>query len=61
MLTNPEDPDSFVRQALGSPVTILETIETNDEENPVWVKIRILYQDTEIIGYSSKTYIRIPE
>jgi hypothetical protein len=61
VLTNPEDPDSFVRQALGSPVTILETIETNDEENPVWVKIRILYQDTEIIGYSSKTYIRIPE
>lgn len=61
VLTNPEDPDSFVRQALGSPVTILETIETNDEENPVWVKIRITYQDTEIIGYSSKTYIRIPE
>lgn len=61
VLTNPADPDSFVRQALGSPVTILETIETDDAENPVWVKIRITYQDTEIIGYSSKAYIRIPE
>lgn len=60
VLTNPDDPSSFVRQALGSPVTILETIETDDPENPVWVKIRITYQDTEIVGYSSKTYIRIP-
>lgn len=60
VLTNPDDPSSFVRQALGSPVTILETIETEDPENPVWVKIRITYQDTEIVGYSSKTYIRIP-
>jgi len=61
VLTNPDDPDSFVRQALGSPVTILETIETDDPENPVWVKIRITYQGTEIIGYSSKTYIRMAE
>ena len=60
VLTNPDDPNSFVRQALGSPVTILETVETDDPENPVWVKIRITYQDTEIVGYSSKTYIRIP-
>jgi len=61
VLTNPEDPSSFVRQALGSPVTILETVETDDPENPVWVKIRITYQGTEIIGYSSKTYIRTAE
>lgn len=60
VLTNPDDPNSFVRQALGSPVTILETIETDDPANPVWVKIRITYQDTEIVGYSSKTYIRTP-
>ena len=59
VLMDPSDPDSFVRQALGSPVTVLETIETNDPENPVWLKIRILYADREIIGYSSKTYIRL--
>ncbi len=59
VLLDPADPDSFVRQALGSPVTILETIETGDEENPVWVKVRITYANREIIGYCSKTYIRM--
>lgn len=59
VLMNPEDPASFVRQALGSPVTVLESIETGDPENPVWLKIRIVYQGQEIIGYSSKTYIRL--
>ena len=59
VLLDSSDPDSFVRQALGSPVTVLETIETGDPENPVWLKIRITYGDREIIGYSSKTYIRL--
>ena len=59
VLMDPSDPDSFVRQALGSPVTVLETIETGDPENPVWLKIRITYGNREIIGYSSKTYIRL--
>lgn len=59
VLLDPSDPDSFVRQALGSPVTVLETIETGDKDNPVWVKIRITYADREIEGYSSKKYIRL--
>lgn len=61
ILVDPADPDSFVRQALGSPVTVLETVETGDSENPVWVKIRIRYHDREFIGYSSKTYIRMQD
>lgn len=59
VLMDPSDPDSFVRQALGSPVTVLETVETGDPENPVWLKIRISYADREIVGYSSKNYIRL--
>lgn len=56
---DPSDPDSIVKQALGSPVTVLETIETGDAANPVWVKVRITYGDREIIGYSSRRYIRL--
>ncbi len=59
VLFDPADPDSFVRQALGSPVTVLERAETDDPENPVWLKIRIQYLEKEIIGWSSKTYIRL--
>ncbi|MBR5570852.1 MAG: hypothetical protein IKW10_08200 [Oscillospiraceae bacterium] len=59
VLMDPFDPNSFVRQAQGSPVTVLETITTGDPENPVWLKIRITYANREIIGYSSKTYIRL--
>ncbi len=59
ILMDPGNPESFVRQALGSPVTVLETIETGDPENPVWLKIRITYADKIIEGYSSKTYIRL--
>lgn len=61
VLMNPDDPDSFVRQALGSPVTVLETAEANDPANPVWVRVRITYQDRVIEGWSSKTYIRMLE
>ena len=59
VLMDPADPESFVRQALGSPVTVLETVETEDPDHPVWLKIRITYADREIIGYSAKTYIRL--
>lgn len=58
VLIDPSNKDSYVKQALGSPVTILEEIQTGDSENPVWVKIRIQYGDREVIGYSSKRYIR---
>ena len=40
-------------------MTVLETVEAGDSENPVWVKIRIRYHDREFIGDSSKTYIRM--
>lgn len=60
VLVDPADPNSFVKQALGAPVTVLETVETGDAANPVWVKVRISYGDREYVGYSSKTYIRIP-
>lgn len=59
VLLDPNDPQSFVKQALGSPVTILEEIETGDPENPVWVRIRIVYQDRVLEGYSSKRYIKV--
>lgn len=58
VLIDPSNEDSYVKQALGSPVTILEEVQTGDSENPVWVKLRIQYGDREVIGYSSKRYIR---
>lgn len=61
VLIDKSDANSFVRQADGSPVTILETIEIDDATNPVWVKIRIRYAGLEIVGYSSKTYIRLAD
>lgn len=60
VLVDPNNPNSFVKQALGAPVTVLETVTTEDSVNPVWLKVRISYGDREIIGYSSKNYIRIP-
>ena len=57
----PGNKKSIVKQAQGSPVTILETIETGDAKNPTWVKIRISYGGKEIVGYSSKKYIRVAE
>ncbi len=59
--TEPGNKKSIVKQAQGSPVTILETIETGDAKNPVWVKVRITYAGQEIVGYSSKKYIRVAE
>lgn len=61
VLVDPTNPESYVRQAQGSPVTVLETIETGDPKNPVWVKVRIVYANQEFVGYSSKAYIRIIE
>lgn len=59
VLMDPNDPDSFVRQALGSPLTVLESAQSDDPANPVWLKIRIIYGDRIIVGWSSKTYIRL--
>jgi len=59
VLTDPSDPESYIRQALGAPVTILETIKTGDAENPVWLRVRIRYADQEYEGYCSQRYIRM--
>ncbi len=59
VLTDPNDPYSIVRQAKGAPVTILETVETGDSENPVWVKVRISYKNQVYIGWSSRRYIKL--
>lgn len=61
ILTDPNDPGSIVKQAKGSPVTILETVESEDPDFPVWYKVRIRYQDHEIIGYSAEAYIELAE
>ncbi len=55
----PGNKKSIVKQAQGSPVTILETINTGDAKNPVWYKVRINYAGREIVGYSSQTFIRL--
>lgn len=61
ILTDPDDPGSIVKQAKGSPVTVLETIESEDPDFPVWYKVCIRYQDHEIIGYSAEAYIELVE
>ena len=53
---DPNDPGSIVRQALGSPVTVMEEVESADG---TWLKVRITYQDRIIEGYSYKAYIRL--
>ncbi len=55
----PGDKNSVVMQTNGSPVTIIDTVNTMDKENPVWVKIQIKYHNNTLIGYSSQRYIDI--
>lgn len=59
LLINEADPDSYVKQVQGSPVTVIMPYTTGDRENPIWAKIRIHYQDMVLEGYSSQRYIRI--
>lgn len=59
--TDPDDPGSIVKQAKGSPVTVLETVDSQDEEFPVWYKVRIRYQDRDIVGYSAEAYIKLAQ
>lgn len=61
ILTNSANPESFVRQMNGSSVTIIDTSNTGDAENPIWVKIQIKYSDKTLIGYSSQRYIEIAD
>ena len=58
VLVDPANPESFIKLAKGTPVTIIEEITVNDKENPLWYKIQINYGDKTLMGYSSATYIR---
>lgn len=60
ILLDPADSKSFVKQAKGSAVTVIDTVNTGDEKNPIWVKIQIKYADRTLVGYSSQNYIDIP-
>lgn len=59
VLIDPDNPHSIVRQVQHSPVTVLMPENVDNEENPIWVKIRISYANHVLEGYSSQRYIRI--
>lgn len=60
-LMDSADSESFVKQMNGSSVTVIDTENTGDAENPIWVKIQIKYSDKTLIGYSSQRYIEIAD
>jgi len=59
VLTNPYDPMSFLQVQNGATVTVLDTVNTGDVANPVWLKIRVTYNGKDYEGYSSKSFINI--
>lgn len=61
ILTNSSNPESFVKQMKGSSVTVIDTNNIGDAENPIWVKIQIKYSDKTLVGYSSQRYIEIDD
>lgn len=61
ILYHSSDSESFVKQMNGSSVTVIDTENTGDAENPIWVKIQIKYSDKTLIGYSSQKYIEIAD
>ncbi len=60
ILINPSDSDSYVRQLRGSSVTVIDTVNTGDEENPIWLRIQIKYNALTLVGYSSQAWIDLP-
>ena len=60
ILIDRSDSDSYVRQLRGSSVTVMDTVNTGDEENPVWLRIQIKYNDLTLTGYSSQMWIDLP-
>ena len=58
VLVDPANPDSFIKLAKGTPVTILDEVTTKDSKNPLWYKIQINFGDKTFVGYSSATYIK---
>lgn len=61
ILLNADDPNSFVKQIRGSAVTVIDTANIEDAENPIWLKIQIKYSDQTLTGFSSKAFIDLPE
>ena len=59
VLINENDPESYVKQVQGSPVTVIMPYNTGNAQNPIWAQIRINYQNQVLEGYSSQKYIRI--
>jgi len=59
ILIDSTNPNSFVKQTLGSPMTVIMPENTNDAENPIWVHIRISYGGRTLEGYSSQRYVAI--
>ena len=47
---------NIVKQARGTVVNVIDTVNTNNKENPIWVKIQIDYGGITT-GYSSQKYI----
>lgn len=60
ILIDKKDKKSYVKQANGSIVTILDVENTSEAKNPIWVKIQIKYKGKVLTGYSSQTYIDLP-
>lgn len=58
VLVDVAKPDSFIKLAKGTPVTILDEVTTSDSKNPLWYKIQVDFGDNTLVGYSSATYIR---
>ncbi len=61
ILMDSADSESFVKQMNGSSVTVIDTENTGDTDNPIWVKIQIKYSDKTLQGYSSQRYIEIAD
>lgn len=61
ILMDSNDSESFVKQMNGSSVTVIDTANTGDADNPIWVKIQIKYSDKILQGYSSQRYIEIAD
>ncbi len=61
ILVDSSDSSSYVRQNNGASVTVIDTVNTDNKENPVWLKVRIKYLGQTLTGYSSKKYIELSD
>lgn len=61
ILLNANDPDSFVKQIRGSAVTVIDTVNIEDAENPIWLEIQIKYAEQTLTGFSSKRFIDLSQ